>query len=172
MLHQKTGVLAQSLLAGCLCAVALIPGLAQGRGTSSSTSAEIPAEVQQRSQEIQRIIERSDERMQAAEEHFSKGEYDQARRAYDRSIDIILESGFDVRSDARLQQFYKNLVDRIVQRQLALIARPSSTAGTPTSTGEAAAQVAATAQTQTAVYRQEHRPDERGFGEQRYEASP
>jgi membrane-bound lytic murein transglycosylase D len=170
MQQRKMGVLPQSLLVGCLCAVALTPGLAQGRGTSSTTSAEIPAEVQQRSQEIQRIIDRSDERMQAAEGHFNKGEYEQARRAYDRSIDIILESGVDVRSDARLQQYYKNLVDRIVQRQLALIARPSNT---PASTsGDTAAQIAATNQTQTAVYRQERRADERGFGEQRYEASP
>jgi membrane-bound lytic murein transglycosylase D len=170
MLQRKMGVLAQSLLAGCLCAVALTPGFAQGRGTSSTTSAEIPAEVQQRSQDIQRIIDRSDERMQAAEGHFSRGEYEQARRAYDRSIDIILESGFDVRSDVRLQQYYKNLVDRIVQRQLALIARPANTpAGTPAGT---VAQVATTTQTQSAVYRQERRPDERGFGEQRYEASP
>ena len=56
-----------------------------------------------------------------------------------------------------------------MQRQLALIARPSNT---PATSGDTAAQVAATNQTQPAVFRQERRPDERGFGEQRYEASP
>jgi hypothetical protein len=76
MQQRKIGVLPQSLLVGCLCAVAFTPGLAQGRGTSSTTSAEIPAQVQQRSQEIQQIMDRSDERVQAAEGHFSKGEYE------------------------------------------------------------------------------------------------
>src|SRR5215207_7342830 len=101
MLKRQPGVLAQSLLAACLCATPLTPSLAQGRG-SVPNNAGIPLEAQLRTQEIQKIIDRSDERLQAAEIHLKQGDYNQARRAYDRAVDIILESGIDVRTDARL----------------------------------------------------------------------
>jgi membrane-bound lytic murein transglycosylase D len=167
MLKLKPVLFAESILAVCLCvfAVAPTPTLAQGR-VSSPGAPEIPAEVQQRNQEIQKIIDRSDERFQAAEESFKKGDYAQARRAYDRAIDIILESGADVRSDARLQQYYQKLVEHIFQRQLALMKlAPAAPAQTP-ETGFVS-QV-----NQTDDPQQKPQTDKRGFGEQTWTASP
>ncbi|HEX4949129.1 MAG TPA: transglycosylase SLT domain-containing protein [Blastocatellia bacterium] len=65
-------------------------------------------------------IERSEESFQKGEEFFKAGEYSQARRSYDRAIELILEAGIDVRTDARLKQHYQKLLDQINQRQTTL----------------------------------------------------
>src|SRR5574341_2614294 len=98
-----------SFLAASLL-VALIPCLnssvvcAQTRGVA----AEIPADGSPRNLEIQRVIDRSNSYFQSAEVNFKDGNFDKARREYDKSVDIVLESGVDVRSDGRLQQHYQN----------------------------------------------------------------
>jgi membrane-bound lytic murein transglycosylase D len=121
------------------------------------------AEGQPRS-EVQKIIERSGERLQSGDIHFTEGNYDQARRAYDRAVDILLESGLDVRSDGRLKQYYQNLVEHIFQRQLALIKSPAATAQTQSAT--------AGAPTQLVAFQNPPPGGRRGFGQQLYEPSP
>lgn len=169
MLKLKSVLHAESMSTLCLCILAvaflIVPAVsAQGR-IAPSGNAPIPVEVQQRNQEIQKIMERSDERFQAGEEHFRKSEFQLARRAYDRAVDIILESGVDVRSDTRLQQYYQKLVETIYQRQIALTRMTPSTA-------------AQTAQTNfvSQVIQEEKKEspqtEKRGFGEQTFTASP
>ncbi|MFN7928886.1 MAG: transglycosylase SLT domain-containing protein [Blastocatellia bacterium] len=65
-------------------------------------------------------IERSQESFRKGEEFFQAGEYAQARRNYDRALEIILETGIDIRSDAQLKQQYQRLIDQINQRQATL----------------------------------------------------
>jgi len=166
MLKRQFGVLAESLLAASLC-FAAIPTWAQGRGASSNNT-ENSFDVQQRSGEVQKIIDRSDERLQAGDIHFKEGNYDQARRAYDRAIDIILESGVDVRSDVRLKQHYQNLVEYIFQRQLALLKPSASTLQAQM----ASATPGSTPQVQLASAQTGPQGERRGFGQQLYEPSP
>src|SRR5262249_23565167 len=119
-----------SLLTGCLT-VALIccfhtsPAYAQTRGSN----ADITAEQSHRSLEIQRVIERSTGHFQAAEASFKDGNFDKPRREYDRAVDTVLEAGIDVRSDPRLYQHYQNLIERIYQRQMTLMAGAGAPAG-------------------------------------------
>ncbi len=148
-----------------LCVFTVAPALAQGR-VSSPGNTEIPVEVQQRNEEIQKIIDRADERFQAGEEGFRKADYQQARRAYDRAVDIVLEAGIDVRSDARLQQYYQKLVEQIFQRQLAL------TRLAPASTTQVAEAGFVSEVIQTAETKPTPQADKRGFGDQTYAASP
>jgi membrane-bound lytic murein transglycosylase D len=154
------------LLTACLFAIALTPlqiqsTYAQGRGTASGSS-EVPAEVTNRNAEIQRIIERSNGYFQSGEANFRDGNYDKARREYDRSIDIVLESGLGVRTDARLQQYYQNLIDLVFQRQMTLL-----------SGGVAPAAKAALSQGDVAQNGQPPAQDgDRGFGQQDYVPSP
>ncbi len=157
-----------SLLTGCL-SLALIyclhtsPVYAQGR----SANPDITAEQSPRNQEIQRVIERSNGYFQSAEVSFKDGNFDKARREYDRAVDTVLESGIDVRSDARLQQHYQNLVERIFQRQMTLMAGP---------TGPAVSDVAQNGdnppQSGAANKTQDRPSSDRGFGQQVYEPSP
>lgn len=165
MLKRRLGVLAKSILAASLCATSVTPVWAQGRGTSPN-NIDLPAEVQQRSDEIQKIMDRSNKHFQAAETYFKQGDYNSARRDYDRSIDIILESGVAVQSDARLKQHYQNLVEHIFQRQLALIKSSSTptTAIAVNNTQNTPGQPTPASPPQT--------NGARGFGQQLFEASP
>jgi peptidoglycan lytic transglycosylase D len=157
-----------SLLTGCL-SLALIyclhtsPVYAQGRGANT----DITAEQSHRNQEIQRVIDRSNGYFQSAEISFKDGNFDKARREYDRAVDTVLEAGIDVRSDARLQQHYQNLVERIFQRQMTLMAGPIGPAVSDVAqNGENPSQSVATNKAQD-------RPSsDRGFGQQVYEPSP
>src|SRR5215831_13903039 len=78
-----------SLLNGCL-SLALIPCLytspvyAQGRSVNPDT----PADQSHRSQEIQRVIERSNSYFQSAEVNFKDGNFDKARREYDKAMTL------------------------------------------------------------------------------------
>lgn len=102
--------LSYTLLSACLCVFAL-PTFAQTT---------FPLAGQERTNKIQLTIERSEDSFQKGEEFFKAGEYAQARRSYDRAIELVLEAGIDVRSDARLKQQYQRLLDQINQRQTTL----------------------------------------------------
>jgi membrane-bound lytic murein transglycosylase D len=158
-----------SLLTGCLSFVLIYclhtsPVYAQGRSANS----DIPAEQSHRNLEIQRVIERSNSYFQSAEVSFKDGNFDKARREYDRAVDTVLEAGIDVRSDTRLQQHYQNLIERIFQRQMTLMA---------TASGPAASDVAQnngddSSQSGAANKAQDRQSTDRGFGQQVYEPSP
>jgi peptidoglycan lytic transglycosylase D len=157
-----------SLLTGCL-SLALIYCLhtsavyAQGRGANT----DITAEQSHRNLEIQRVIERSNSYFQSAEISFKDGNFDRARREYDRAVDTVLEAGIDVRSDARLQQHYQNLVERIFQRQMTLMAGPSGPAVSDV------AQNGDNSQQSGAANKAQDKPSsDRGFGQQVFEPSP
>src|SRR5499426_1102900 len=157
-----------SLLTGCLT-FALIycphtsPVYAQGRGANT----DITAEQSQRNLQIQRVIERSHGYFQSGEVSFKDGDFDRARREYDRAVDTVLEAGIDVRSDSRLQQHYQNLVERIFQRQMTLMAGPSAPAVSDV------AQNGDNSQQAGAANKAQDRPSsDRGFGQQVFEPSP
>ena len=65
--------------------------------------------------------------MTRAEDHFRKGKLnlednkrEQARQEFDKAVDSILESGFDVRASQRLQTYYLELVERIYREEVPL----------------------------------------------------
>src|SRR5262245_18261130 len=165
-----------SLLNGCL-SLALIPCLytspvyAQGRGVNPDTQ----AELSHRSQEIQRVIERSNSYFQSAEVNFKDGNFDKARREYDKAVDIVLEAGIDVRSDARLQQHYQNLVEQIFQRQMTLMVAVPGTPAADVAQNGAEPQEAATGNKAKAKDKDKDKDkdaSDRGFGQQTYTPSP
>jgi peptidoglycan lytic transglycosylase D len=157
------------LLAVCLGAFSLLAILsptasAQARNGESNGN-EIPPDVALRNQEIQRVIERSNSFFQSAEINFKENNIERARREYDRALDIILESGLDVRSDTRLMRYYQGLVDQIFQRQMTLLAPAPDNA-----TRLAANQNQQ--QNETAQNQGDRSGTDRGFGQQVYSPSP
>src|SRR5215510_10424779 len=167
--HASRDGFSASLLTGCL-SLALIycpqtsPVYAQGRGANT----DITAEQSHRNLEIQRVIERSNAYFQSAEISFKDGNFDRARREYDRAVDTVLEAGIDVRSDSRLQQHYQNLVERIFQRQMTLMAGTSAPAVSDLAQNKSDNSKQAEGSTGT----QEKQSSDRGFGQQAYEPSP
>ncbi|MBO0725546.1 MAG: lytic transglycosylase domain-containing protein, partial [Blastocatellia bacterium] len=114
------------------------------------------------------MIERSNGYFQAAEASFKDGNFDKARRDYDRAVDVVLEAGIDVRSDPRLYQHYQNLIERIYQRQMTLMAG----AGAPAGPNIAQNNGDNSQQSGAANKSQDKQSSDRGFGQQAYEPSP
>lgn len=98
-----------------------LPGV-QGQGEPQGTA------IRTVNQAVQRVIETSTLHFQSGEESFKNGNFDRARREYDRAIDVILEAGLDIRTDAHLRQHFETIVENIFQRQMTLLAvAPSAT---------------------------------------------
>jgi membrane-bound lytic murein transglycosylase D len=119
-------------------------------------------------------IEREDPRVQViitkAEDHFKKGELNlqdnkrqAAREEFDKAVDTVLESGLDVRSNPKLQNYYLKLVEQVYRYEVGQAtpnARPA---------GDGAAFVAVAQQNGAP---QQPVPAEVGFAEQKFEPSP
>jgi membrane-bound lytic murein transglycosylase D len=152
-----------SRLLGCVVlftfAVSPVSTFAQIPVASSART--IPTQVEQSEGRITQIISR-------AEDHFRKGKLnledskrEQAREEFDRAVDSILESGFDVRASQRLQTYYLELVERIYREEVPLQqAAPVTTQ-----------LVAQNTQTQEPAQKPAP-PSQVGFRDQKFEPSP
>ena len=147
--------------------VALLMALAASAATSvaqipvASSARTIPTEVEQSEGRISQIMTR-------AEDHFRKGKLNlednkrnQAREEFDKAIDSILESGFDVRASQRLQTYYLELVERIYREEVPL--------QQPNAAPVNAQLVAQNTQTQD---QKTPPPSQVGFRDQKFEPSP
>jgi membrane-bound lytic murein transglycosylase D len=147
--------------------VALLMALVASAATSvaqipvASSARTIPTEVEQSDGRITQIISR-------AEDHFRKGKLNlednkrnQAREEFDKAIDSILESGFDVRASQRLQTYYLELVERIYREEVPL--------QQPNNAAVNAQLVAQNTQTQD---QKTPPPSQVGFRDQKFEPSP
>jgi membrane-bound lytic murein transglycosylase D len=107
-----------SLIAIITTLVAPLSSLhAQGLSASSLRST-TPNEIDRDAGRVQAIID-------SAEGHYKLGELslkdrnlDAARTEFDKSVDAVLESGMDVRSNPKLQNFYLQLVERIYRMEV------------------------------------------------------
>ena len=164
-----------SFLSACFLSLALTPCLfidtyAQGRGASSNGTDIV---IDHRSTEIQRVIDRSTSYFQSAEINFKDGNFEKARREYDRALDIVLESGIDVRSDARLQQHYQALVDNVFRRQMTLLsAMPSTNTTVAFSEELQQTQQPGSKNPQDKEKKDQQPTDRGGFGQQTFTPSP
>ncbi|HEV2833746.1 MAG TPA: transglycosylase SLT domain-containing protein [Pyrinomonadaceae bacterium] len=127
---------------------------------AASSARSIPTEVEQSEARIGRIIAR-------AEDHFRKGKLnledskrEQAREEFDKAVDSILESGYDVRASQKLQTYYLELVERIYREEVPL-QQPVNTNATL---------VAQNTQTQEPA--PQKAPPQVGFRDQKFEPSP
>src|SRR5215211_9452895 len=128
---------------------------------AASSARSIPTEVEQSDARITQVIAR-------AEDHFRKGKLNledskrnEARQEFDRAVDSILGSGFDVRASQRLQTYYLELVERIYREEVPL-QQPIA----PIS-----AQLVAQ-NTQTQDPQKTAPPSQVGFRDQKFEPSP
>jgi len=103
-----------------LVAVGLSPITNFAQIPAASSARNIPTAVEQSDARISQVIAK-------AEDHFRKGKLnlednkrEQARDEFDKAVDTILESGFDVRASQKLQTFYLELVERIYREEVPL----------------------------------------------------
>lgn len=91
---------------------AQIPAARSARG--------IPTEVEQSESRVNLIIARSEDHFRKGKIQLENNQREKAREEFDKAIDTILESGFDVRASQRLQTFYVELVERIYREEAPL----------------------------------------------------
>ncbi|HEX5708633.1 MAG TPA: hypothetical protein VFX96_15120, partial [Pyrinomonadaceae bacterium] len=160
----KNTSLPRLLTSAALSAAFLVtPAVAQV--ASQSYLRQTPNEIEREDPRIQNIIARSESHFKQGELNLADGKRVQARDEFDKAVDVILESGLNVRGLPRLEQYYLQLVERIYRIEVPLQQMQEQrqqvasvvTAETPDGGGEET-QVAQTVQV--------------GFVEQKFEPSP
>ena len=106
--------------------VALLTALVASATTSfaqipaASSARAIPTEVEQSEGRIAQVITRAEDHFRRGKLNLEDNKREQAREEFDRAVDSILESGFDVRASQRLQTYYLELVERIYREEVPL----------------------------------------------------
>jgi membrane-bound lytic murein transglycosylase D len=86
----------------------------------ASSARAIPSEVEQSEGRIQLIMTRAEDHFRRGKLNLEDNKREQAREEFDKAIDSILESGYDVRASQRLQTYYLELVERIYREEVPL----------------------------------------------------
>jgi len=146
--------------------VALLMALVASAATTiaqipvASSARTIPSEVEQSEGRISQIMTRAEDHFRRGKLNLEDNKREQAREEFDKAIDSILESGFDVRASQKLQTYYLELVERIYREEV------------PTQLPNTAVNAQLVAQnTQT----QDQKPapaQQIGFRDQKFEPSP
>ncbi|HET6852104.1 MAG TPA: transglycosylase SLT domain-containing protein [Pyrinomonadaceae bacterium] len=106
--------------------VALLTALVASAASSfaqipvASSARSIPTEVEQSEGRINQIMTRSEDHFRRGKLNLEDNKREQAREEFDKAVDSILESGFDVRASQRLQTYYLELVERIYREEVPL----------------------------------------------------
>lgn len=62
---------------------------------------------------VEQVIERAERYFRLGEVNLKDGLRDAARAEFDKAVETVLESGYDVRAEPRLQRYYLELVERV-----------------------------------------------------------
>jgi membrane-bound lytic murein transglycosylase D len=85
--------------------------------------APLPAPKSQPTDPITTLIDSSQKHFQAGERELKMGHLDRARIEFDRAVDVLLESPYGARTDARLREHFDRLVDRINAYEVTALAQ-------------------------------------------------
>jgi membrane-bound lytic murein transglycosylase D len=132
-----------------------------GQIPAASSARAIPTEVEKADPRVSQIISKAEDHFREGKLNLNNNNREQARDQFDRAVDAILESGFDVRASQRLQTFYLELVERIYREEV-----PQGNSPSQVSVTELVAQNVQSSPSQKVS------PPQVGFLEQRFEPSP
>src|SRR5215204_3735547 len=143
-----------TLVASAASAFAQIPVASSARA--------IPTEVEQSEGRVSHIMTRAEDHFRRGKLNLEDNKRNQAREEFDKAVDSILESGFDVRASQRLQTYYLELVERIYREEVPL-QQPNA----PITSTQLVAQT-----TQDPSSQKPAPPAQIGFRDQKFEPSP
>jgi membrane-bound lytic murein transglycosylase D len=121
-----------------------------------------PSEIEREDPRVQQIVTRAEEHFRLGELNLKDQKRQAAREEFDKAVDIVLESGMDVRSNPRLQRYYLELVERVYRYEVP----QGVPLQQPTQNGASFVAVAQNGGVQQPA------PTEVGFAEQKFEPSP
>jgi membrane-bound lytic murein transglycosylase D len=128
----------------------------------ASSARAIPTEVEQSEGRITQVMTRAEDHFRRGKLNLEDNKRNQAREEFDKAVDSILESGFDVRASQRLQTYYLELVERIYREEVPL-QQPTA----PITSTQLVAQ-----NTQDPSSQKPAPPAQIGFRDQKFEPSP
>ena len=110
------------LMAGVALLTALVASATTifGQIPAASSARAIPTEVEQSEGRVAQVIARAEDHFRRGKLNLEDNKREQAREEFDKAVDSILESGFDVRASQRLQTYYLELVERIYREEVPL----------------------------------------------------
>src|SRR5215217_1411833 len=108
----KASVALVALVASAATSFAQIP--------VASSARTIPTAVEQSEGRVTQIMTRAEDHFRRGKLNLEDNKREQAREEFDKAVDSILESGFDVRASQRLQTYYLELVERIYREEVPL----------------------------------------------------
>ena len=82
-----------------------------------------PADVPPPPDPIATLIATSQKHFEAGERELKVGHLERARAEFDRSVDVMLESPYGARTDARMREHFDRLVDRINAYEVSALAQ-------------------------------------------------
>jgi membrane-bound lytic murein transglycosylase D len=94
--------------------------------TTGSGARYIPNEIEKADGAVSKIMERAEVHFKQGEINLKDNRREQARDEFDKAVDTILNSGMDVRANARLQTYYLELVERIYRLEVPQQRTPGS----------------------------------------------
>jgi membrane-bound lytic murein transglycosylase D len=119
-------------VSGVLCAVGLLLSGACAARSSQPTTVQAPQQVvapepvpapQPQRDPVQDLIALSEQHYQTGERELRDGHLDAARAAFDRAVDVLLESPGGARSNTQLSAHYDRLIERISGHELTALAQ-------------------------------------------------
>jgi len=90
--------------------------------TPSAQTSPAPAPAATPADPVASLIATSERHYATGQRELAEGHLDQARREFDRSVSILLESSAGARADGRLRDHFDRLVDRISAQEAAALA--------------------------------------------------
>jgi membrane-bound lytic murein transglycosylase D len=99
-------------LSAILIAALLVPCAAFAAPENNRQAAD------QKKSQIQEIIKEAERYYQQGQQAYAEGEYDRARRDFDKAVDTVLIASIDVRSDDHLRVYYRELIEKINRYQI------------------------------------------------------
>ncbi|MDX6712363.1 MAG: rane-bound lytic murein transglycosylase [Blastocatellia bacterium] len=88
------------------------------QGTPGSSARYIPNEIEKQDARVFQIIKKAEDHFKNGKLNLDDNKRDQARDEFDKAVDVVLESGMDVRANQRLQTYYLELVERIYREEV------------------------------------------------------
>src|SRR6185369_9966481 len=146
--------------AALLAALVASPTINFAQIPAASSARSIPTDVDQLEKRVEQIIARSQDHFRKGKQSLEDKKRAQARDEFDKAVDVILESGIDVRASQKLQTFYLELVELIYREEV-----PMQQITPNAATNTLVAQNQTQGQTPAA-------PPQVGFRDQKFEPSP
>lgn len=91
---------------------------AQDKLNLANNLAQIRSSIDVKVTDVQQIINMAEQQYRLGEGLVAAKQYEQARTAFDRAIDIMLEASSEAHKDQHFRTFYLELVDRVHKHQL------------------------------------------------------